>query len=50
MKKSLERLIEWSLFIVLFSYKKKVLENSQKSEINKSIDILRDGEQNLIQI
>ena len=34
-------LIEWSLFIVLLSYKKTVLENSQISEINQGIDILR---------
>ena len=43
-------LIEWSLFIVLLSYKKTVLENSQISEINQGIDILRQGNENLVQI
>ena len=42
-------LIEWTLFIVLISYRRRVLENSQNNEINQGIYIMTQGEDYLIQ-
>ena len=43
-------LIEWTLFIVLISYKKTVWENSQNNEVNQRLDNMIQGEGCSIQI
>ena len=37
-------LIEWTLFIVLISYKKTVMENSQNNEVNQRLVNMSQGE------